>query len=103
MVTCKPVDTGLDLPAEAFRLTRQILCRRTAQSSARRQKRDRLEHIGLAGTIWTNKHKGAAIKRQARGAVAAEMRQAQGFDRQTAQRTSLSEQSFGDQVRPASA
>ena len=70
-------DFGGHRPGAVALIVGDIVERRAAQSAARRQKRNRLDAIGLAGAVRAHQHHHIAPRLQARRPIIAEMRQAE--------------------------
>ena len=75
---------GRDLPADGLGLARQFIRARPPDPTTGRQQRHGLKNIGLARSVRPMNRNRPAIKDQPRQPVAAEMRQAQLRDGQTA-------------------
>ncbi len=94
------LNRGGDLPAKGFGPAGQILGGGTSEAATGGKKGHRFQDVGLARAIRAGDGDGAAVKGQPGGPVAAEMRQREGFDRETAHRNVLSVQTFEvDQTR----
>ena len=74
------LDFGGHRPGAVALIVGDILQRGAAQTASRRQKRDRLQAVGLAGAVRTDQHHHVAARLQARRAIVAEMREAETMD-----------------------
>ena len=73
-------DLGRHRPRAVALIVGDIVERRAAQAASGRQKRDRLDAIGLAGAVRADQHHRPVRSMDARGAVAAEIGQRQAAD-----------------------
>ena len=76
----RALDFGGHRPGAVALVVGDIVERGAAQAAAGRQKRDRLEAIGLAGAVRPDQHHDVAARLKARRAIIAEMRQRQAVD-----------------------
>src|SRR5712671_2080955 len=80
---CQPqraFDLGGYRPRAIALIVGDIVERRAAQTASGREKRDRLDTIGLAGAVWPDQHDHLTARLQARRAIIAEMREGEAVD-----------------------
>ena len=85
--SCEPehaLDLGGHRPGAVALGERHLVERGAAQATPRRQKRDRLDQVGLAGAVRPGQHHEVAADLQARRVVAAEVGQGQAADQRPA-------------------
>ena len=78
----RALDFGGDRPGTVALIVGDILQRRAPQAASRRQKRDRLEAIGLAGAVRPHQHHDVAARLHASRPIIAKMRQRQRWMRE---------------------
>src|SRR5258706_8434638 len=76
----RALDFGRYRPGAVALVVGDIFQRRTAQAAARRQERDRLQAIGLAGAVRPDQRHDIRARRHARRAIVAEVRERQAMD-----------------------
>src|SRR5258708_30764308 len=80
---CQPqraLDLGGYRPRAIALIVGDIVERRAAQTASRREKRDRLDTIGLAGAVWADQYDHVTARFQARRAIIAEMSEGKAVD-----------------------
>ncbi len=78
--TQRALDLGGDRPGAVALIVGDVFQRGAPKPASRRQKRDRLEAIGLAGAVRPDQHHDVAARLQTRRAIIAEVRQRQPVD-----------------------
>ena len=76
----RALDLGRYRPGAVALVVGDILQRRAPQAAPRREKRDRLQAIGLAGAVRPHQHHDIAARLHARRAIVAEMRKGKAVD-----------------------
>ena len=75
-----PSTSAEDRPGAVTLIVGDILQRRAPQAASRREKRDRLQAIGLAGAVRPHQHHHIAPRLHARRAIIAEVREREAVD-----------------------